>query len=51
MFEIIGKYRGKSEVVDSAETEKEANYLAGEYRMAYGAQWSVTIRKARVNND
>lgn len=47
MYDIIGTYRGQSEVVDTAETRKEAEYLRGEYQVAYGAGWGVTIRRSR----
>lgn len=38
---IWGKYRGKSEIIDTAETAKDAAYLVGEYRLAYGHEWTV----------
>ena len=44
MFKIIGTYRGKSEVVDTAETKEEAKYLATEYRMAFGSDWAIGIK-------
>jgi hypothetical protein len=44
-FKIIGSYQGQKEVIDWAKTETEANYLANEYRIAYGAGWSITIIK------
>lgn len=47
MYEIIGRYQGESEVIDTADTKQEAEYLVGEYRLAYGAGWSISYRKAR----
>lgn len=44
MFKIIGTYKGKTEVLDTAKTLREANYLASEYRMAFGSQWVITIK-------
>ena len=38
---IWGKYRGKVEKIDSASTPREAQYLAGEYALAYGRDWQV----------
>ena len=38
---IMGKYRGKTEQVDTATGEAEANYLVGEYRMAFGSEWVI----------
>jgi hypothetical protein len=40
-YTIVGVYNGKSEVIDSADTEKEAEYLVREYRMAYGQSWRI----------
>lgn len=39
MYELIWK----GEVIDTADTLKEAQYLQGEYRLAYGGQ--VIIKK------
>jgi len=44
MFRIVGTYQGKSEVIDRATTEKEANYLASEYRMAFGRDWLIEVK-------
>jgi len=41
MYELIWK----GEVIDSADTKKEAEYLRGEYQMAYGGV--VTIKKVK----
>lgn len=46
-YEIVGVYRGRSEVIDVAESKQDAAYLVGEYRMAYGNQWDVFSRKAK----
>ena len=43
-YEIRGTYRGKTEVVDTAETLNDARYLQKEYALAYGREWAVTIR-------
>jgi hypothetical protein len=42
---IYGKYRGKVEKIDSATSQRDAAYLVGEYRMAYGSQWQVWAGK------
>lgn len=44
-FEIIGTYRGESEVIDTAKTLKEAEFLVAEYRLAFGGSWVVKIRE------
>jgi hypothetical protein len=41
MYRIMGKYRGKTEEIDTAETRKEADRLVEEYRVAFGSQWVV----------
>lgn len=41
MYELIWK----GEVIDTAETLKEANYLQSEYQIAYGGV--VTIKKVK----
>jgi len=40
-IKIWGRYQGTSEVLDEAEDQKTADYLVGEYRMAYGRDWLV----------
>jgi hypothetical protein len=47
MFDIIGTYHGTSEVLDTVETQQEAEYLRREYQMAYGREWLVTTRRSR----
>ena len=44
-FYIIGRYKGREEIVDSTEDSKDAEYLRGEYQMAYGPEWVVRIEK------
>ena len=40
-IKIWGKYQGKTEVIDEADTQEEAQNMAGEYRMAFGADWTI----------
>jgi len=46
MFLIIGKYRGDSEVIDQADTRREAQELAAEYEMAFGPMWRISVVRA-----
>jgi hypothetical protein len=46
-YYIMGKYRGQTEKVDTAHSEKSANYLLGEYRLAFGRDWELWIQPAR----
>ncbi len=46
-YAIMGAYRGEREEIDSADTIESARYLLGEYRMAYGADWRLWIRRER----
>ena len=41
MYKIYAKSRWCTEVVDTADTEREAQYLVNEYSMAYGSEWTV----------
>jgi hypothetical protein len=50
-WEIVGRYRGQSEVIDEADDERTADYLVGEYQLAYGRDWVVTKRPAGEEND
>ncbi len=47
MYAIYGTYRGETEEIDTAETKTKANYLVGEYQMAYGPEWTIIVRKVR----
>lgn len=39
---IWGRYkRNKPEIIDTAESMKDAVYMVGEYRLAYGQDWLV----------
>ena len=38
---IWGKYQGSVEKIDTATTAKQAQYLAAEYRLAFGRDWMV----------
>ena len=44
MFTIIAFYKGRTgEEIDSADTLREAEYLVGEYSLAYGPGWTFQI--------
>jgi hypothetical protein len=51
MFVIIGRYRGKAEVIDHADDLQQARYLVGEYALAYGSEWAVSYRRKRKSDD
>ena len=38
---IWGRYQGKIEKLDSATSPRDAAYLVGEYRMAFGHGWQI----------
>ena len=46
MYEIIAKTKYGWEVVDTANTKEDRDYLVGEYRMAFGPGIPVKSRKA-----
>jgi len=43
MYKIIGIYQKNGEVLDTAETLKEAQYMFNEYRIALGKDWDLTL--------
>ena len=46
MYEIVGLYRNNvSEVLDTADNKVEAITLAHEYRLAFGDQWIIKIKR------
>ena len=46
MFKIYGTYKGNRELIDQADTKSEADYLASEYRLAFGPEWLITIERS-----
>jgi hypothetical protein len=41
-FRIMGRYcDGPAEEIDTAETKDEADYLEGEYELAFGGSWLI----------
>lgn len=46
MWTIIGEYKGNKEVIDSAESLKEIRFMISEYRMAYGNDWILSIKRS-----
>ena len=49
MYRIMGCYsdygvRGREEVIDTADTKKEAMYLLNEYKMSFGYNWKIWIK-------
>jgi hypothetical protein len=46
-YRIMAGYGGNQEEVDTAETLEEAQYLAREYNLAYGAGWTVWYEEAK----
>ncbi len=45
MYKIMGKSQYGTEELDTADTLKEAKFLVGEYKMAYGAGWTIWYKK------
>ena len=45
-YKIVGTYNGQTEDVETdIETMDHANYLLGEYGMAYGNDWTLKIEE------
>ena len=47
MYIIYGKSRFGTEELDTADTRQEANSLVREYKMAFGAGWTIWQKKAK----
>ncbi len=46
MYKIMAKFKSGVEEIDTAETEKEAEYLLGEYKIAFGlCSFSIWIEE------
>jgi hypothetical protein len=45
MYSIIGTYRGNAEEIDSAPTMQDAIILMREYKMAFGSEWNISIKR------
>ena len=43
MYKIMGRYEGSTEEIDTAATKHEAEYLLGEYALAFGPAWALWI--------
>jgi len=42
-YRIMGKYQGRAEEVDTANSQEEADHMLSEYRMAFGTGWNLWI--------
>jgi hypothetical protein len=47
MYKIIAISKYGKEEVDEAKTISEANYLANEYQLAYGSEFTIIIKKSK----
>lgn len=45
MYKIVAKSRYGVEIVDQASTLNKAYYLASQYHIAYGSEFTILIRK------
>tara|TARA_R100000734_G_C3200340_1_gene19440 strand:+ start:10 stop:156 length:147 start_codon:yes stop_codon:yes gene_type:complete len=44
-YKIIGIYNGEKEEIDTAKNKKEAIYLMNEYKLSFGNNWIIKIKK------
>ncbi len=47
VYDIIGVYRRKEEIIDSAQNKEEADDLVVEYKLAFGKEWRIFSRIQR----
>ena len=45
MYNIIGKSKYGTEVIDTADSRLEAIRLVNEYRIAFGNEWIIKFKK------
>lgn len=45
MYKIMGKSKFGTEEIDTADDLESAKYLVGEYRIAFGAGWTIWYTK------
>jgi hypothetical protein len=45
MYNIIGKSKYGTEVLDTADSQLEAIKLVNEYRMAFGNEWIIKFKR------
>jgi len=45
MYNIIGKSKYGTEVLDTADSQLEAIRLVNEYRMAFGNEWIIKYKR------
>ncbi len=48
-YTIYGTYKGNTEEIDTAEDLQSAEYLVGEYKLAYGKDWTIWYEDAQGN--
>jgi hypothetical protein len=48
-YTIYGRYRGKTEEIDTADDLSSAEHLVGEYKLAYGNEWEIWYEDAQGN--
>ena len=51
LYKIMGEYRRKTEEIDEVDTKKEADYLAREYRIAYGEDWRIWVEEDEEDDE
>ena len=47
VWRIMGRYCGSTEEVDEFDTFREARDMVKEYRLAFGAGWSLWVKRGR----
>lgn len=46
MYQIKGSYRGRTETIDEFKDRTEAERCLAEYRIAFGADWTLWIEES-----
>ena len=45
MYNIIGTSRFGREIIDTADSKKEAEYMVYEYQLSFGSDFSITHKR------
>lgn len=48
IYEIVANSRWGNEVVDETDNEKDAEYLKREYQMAFGREFTISIKEREI---
>jgi len=51
LFKIMGEFKGNTEQIDDTTSHKEADFLAREYRVAFGESWRIWVEEEEEEDE